>query len=148
MKRLLAIFTLSICSGCADVEDVGPYLDRISPGMSYQEVRQVIPQEIRRPKERCTHLYSGVYLTDTNALVSSQIVIWEEKDFGYSTGTIYFDAHDKVVGVDYNASSAYWGPKWGTSITVLCADPMRNIHKKAEQAPRPVPSKAAADGGL
>ena len=96
------------------------YLNQVSPGMSYEDVRELIPSGLVL-KERATvdgqHKVSiFTYLIEPDIRPVSFMCLgfrglFPKEDRAY----IYFDGDDKVVGVQAALEREGWAPSWGTS---------------------------------
>ncbi len=131
----LAVVLFGGCILLGRYGEVSTHFAKIRPGMTHAEVVGLIPKAmIREAKRPCTFLTSGIYLVGSNALVASELTC-SELLFPINSaahGDVYFDRHDKVVGVRHSSSGSPWKPKWGVRVDVYCADPGRNIDR-AEQ---------------
>lgn len=143
----LAVVLFGGCILIGRYGEVSTHFAKIKPGMTHEEVARLIPKAmVREAKRPCTFLTSGIYLINSNALVSSELTC-SELFFPINSathGTVYFDRRDRVVGVRYSSSGGHWKPKWGVEVNVYCADRDRNIDK-AEQTPAGDVLKAAPE---
>lgn len=101
-----------------------PYLKQIQPGMTYDQVRKIIPpQFIISEKEPCWNIVMNAWVVYTSARAASEIYLGapprdvsliEAALVSGESGRVYFDKDDKIIGIYYNTSSAgRWSPRWG-----------------------------------
>lgn len=93
--------------------------DRIRPGMSYDEVLKLLPQEMKVSLQpRSSALPRGAVIAQHGAIVSSELqCVSFYSPFNVAAfGSVYFDAQAKVVGLYYSASGGPWKPGWGVPV--------------------------------
>jgi hypothetical protein len=95
------------------------YFDRLRPGMTYEEVTQLIPSGmIYNGKQSCRSVVWRTVLVRSNALPAFEIYCSGPAKplLGVEAGRIYFDQQDRLIGAWYSSSGVgpgIWKPRWG-----------------------------------
>lgn len=92
---------------------------RIRPGMSYDEVLKLLPQEMKvSTQPRSSAFPLGAVVAQRGAIPSSELqCVSLYSPFNVAAfGSVYFDAQAKVVGLYYSSSGGQWKPSWGVAV--------------------------------
>jgi hypothetical protein len=100
--------------------DLPYYLDQINPGMSYDEVLEIVPSALitknRTKVETNNDISIFTYLVAPDIHPASYVRLGYRGIFPKNdNASIYFDDADKVVGLQFSFERGGWAPSWGSS---------------------------------
>lgn len=118
---LIAISVLILNFFFSRGRDLPYYLDKIKPGMSYEEVMEIVPSAMvtkdRAALDAEHQVSEFTYLSEPDAQPTTFMHLGYRGFFPKSDNAdIYFDEAGKVVGLQFSFErSEGWSPSWGTS---------------------------------